>query len=663
MSKKRYAFFFLFLLLVSAPGFSQTTRLLKSAEGNLNTSDYYYALQNYLKVYELKPNDQAVIEKILMCNEYLRNYSDVLTWSELLVSLNGKNPVYRLRNARALHNLGKYKEAKTAYREYLKIVPQDKTKIDFLIRSCDSALNWQHMPVVFKVLNMASINTRNSDWGLARYKNGYMFSSDRLNENAELIHSMAKENVQEICGRTGRPYLKLYTVNENSDLSFGKPAFYAGLSLERYHTSSSSFDSKNDILYFARTRRIDLSNSFNKSVFKVELVYSQASKAVKSFAFNSILDYSVGDPSISANGKRLYFASNMPGGYGGSDLYYSDLNSDGSWTKPTNLGPHINTAGQERYPSLAGDSVLYFSSDGYIGMGGLDIYSAHRTKSGWADTKNMGPPVNSAEDDFALIITRSEQDLTGPPRIQGYFSSDRPGGKGSDDIYAFKTIAPVSSQPVSARTDVIIQGKIVDVETEKGIPEVKMAVHEADSPGPVKTIRTDSAGVFKFAARQHKKYALAVKLPHYFAKKDTLSSDMRTTAARTSFLKVEPMVLNKAIRLDNIYYKFNEWGITTQAATVLEGVATIMKDNPEIDVELASYTDTRGDQAINLYISQMRAQSAVDYLISIGVGAKRIYAKGYGKSTPLVHCGKGCTLDDHAKNRRTEFKIVRIHGS
>ncbi len=652
----------LFMLLVSAHGSSQTTRLLKSAEDNLKTSDYYYALQNYLKVYEHKPNDPAVIEKILTCNEYLRNYNDVLAWSEILVGLNNKNPAYLLGNARALHNLGKYGEAEAAYNAYLKLVPADKTKIEFLIRSCDSALKWQHRPPVYKVLNMAAINTSYSEWGLARFKNGYMFSSDRLNENAEIIHSMGKDNAQEISGRTGRPYLKLYTVNENIDSSFGKPAFYTGLESEQYHTSSSSFDARKDVLYFARTRRIELPNSFNKSVFKVELVYSEASKPVRSFPFNSILDYSVGDPSISPNGRRLYFASNMPGGYGGSDLYYSDLNADGSWTKPTNLGPEINTSGQERYPYVAGDSVLYFSSDGYIGMGGLDIYSAHKSKNGWSGVRNMGPPVNSAEDDFALMVIKTTQGNSGSASIQGYFSSDRPGGKGSDDIYAFKTINPVRPAPEMARKDFFLQGKIVDVETNKGLPEVKMAVHEADSPELVRTIKTDSAGKFKFLARQHKKYALAIKLPRYFARRDTISSDTSKTGRSGTFLKIDPMVVNKAIRLDNIYYKFNQWGITLRSAKVLEGMVTLMNENPEIDIELSSHTDTRGDQPINLYISQMRAQSTVDYLISKGLEANRIYAKGYGKSLPLVRCGNSCTFEDHAKNRRTEFKIVKIHA-
>lgn len=649
-----------FSLLVTGESFAQTTTLMKKADDLLNSTDFYYALENYLKVYDRRPNDPLVIEKILACNKFLRNYNDVLTWSEQLVRINGANPEYRLEYASALHNLGKYKEAKQAYSVYLKTVPADKKKIDLLIRSCDSALKWLKDPYTIKIQNMAALNTGYSDWGLTKFANGYMFSSDRRNDEAQQILSNGdKKGGQDIFGGTGRPYLKLYYVNLNSDSSWTQPAFFSKLITEKYHTSSASFDEKNNILYFSRTRKIDIPKSFNKSSFKVELVYSEAFREVKPFPYNSILNYSVGDPCVTNEGKRLYFASNMPGGFGGSDLYFCDLKADGTWTKPTNLGPDVNTPGEDRYPSVVGDSVLYFSSDGYIGMGGLDIYAAYKTPKGWAGVKNMGPPINSAEDDFSVIVTKSTLLPGGGKNIEGYFSSDRPGGKGSDDIYSFQ-----SRQPDAPRTNFMLQAKITDKETGNGISGVKLAVKETLSADPARHLETDSAGTFKFVAEHHKKYAIAVKREKYFAKKDTISADDIASPGKAQVLdlkmNLEPMVINKSIRLENIYYKFNEWNITDQAAKVLDGLVNIMTDNPEIDIELGSHTDTRGDAAINKYISQMRAQAAVNYLISSGVDVHRIYAKGYGKDIPLVSCGGNCSEEDHARNRRTEFKIVKI---
>jgi len=662
MFKRLYPTILLLLcILVTGESFAQTTTLMKKADDLLNSTDFYYALENYLKVYDKKPNDPLVIEKILACNKFLKNYNDVLTWSEQLVRLNGANPEYRFAYASALHNLGKYKEAKIEYDIYLKSSPTDKKKIYLLERSCDSALKWLKQPYSMKIQNMAALNTGFADWGLTKFANGYMFSSDRRNDEAQQILSNgSKKGSQDIFGGTGRPYLKLYYVNMNADSSWTQPAFFSKLITERYHTSSASFDEKNNILYFSRTRKIDIPKSFNKSTFQVELVYSEAFREVKPFPYNSILNYSVGDPCVTNEGKRLYFSSNMPGGYGGSDLYYCDLKNDGTWTKPANLGPEVNTPGQERYPSVVGDSVLYFSSDGYVGMGGLDIYSAHKTAKGWTGVKNMGPPMNSAEDDFSVIVTKSSPGVSGGTKVEGYFSSDRLGGKGSDDIYSFET--QVSQAPLS---NFVVKAKIINQETGEGIPDVKLAVKETSSPEPVKNIQTDSAGIFKFEAKHHKKYEVAVKREKYFAKKDTISADDQISlpgkpAVIDMNVKLEPMVINKSIRLDNIYYKFNEWSISDQAAKVLDGLVTVMTDNPEIDIELGSHTDTRGDAAINKYISQMRAQAAVNYLISNGVDGHRIYAKGYGKEVPLINCGSKCSPDEHAKNRRTEFKIVKI---
>lgn len=663
MFKRFYILFVLVLcMLMTGEIFAQTTTLMKKADDQLNDKDYYYALENYLKVYDKKPNDPTVIEKILMCNQFLRNYNDMLTWSEQLVRLDASNPQYRLAYASALHTIGKYKEAKAAYQVYLKSSPTEKGKVDLLIRSCDSALKWLKRPYTMTIQNVAALNTGYSDWGLTKFANGYMFSSDRKNDEAQMILTNGtKKGTQDIFGGTGRPYLKLYYVNLNGDSSWTNPAFFSKLITERYHTSSASFDDKNNILYFSRTRKIDIPKSFNKSSFQVELVYSEAFREVKSFPYNSILNYSIGDPCVTNGGKRLYFASNMPGGYGGSDLYYCDLKNDGTWTKPANLGPEVNTAGQERYPSVVGDSVLYFSSDGYIGMGGLDIYTAYRNaQGGWSGVRNMGPPINSAEDDFSVIITKSTPSASGGNSVEGFFSSDRPGGKGSDDIYSFKS--EVAAQPKNA---FVMQGKITNQETGEGVPDVKLAVKETSSPEPVKNLQTDSSGTFKFEAKKHKKYAVAVKRAAFFAKKDTISADDAVIepgkpATLALNVKLEPMVINKSIRLDNIYYKFNEWSISPQAAKVLDGLVSIMTDNPEIDIELGSHTDTRGDAAINKYISQMRAQAAVSYLISNGVDGHRIYAKGYGKEIPLVNCGGNCSAEDHARNRRTEFKIVKI---
>jgi len=654
-----------FVLCFAQKSIAQTINILKKADAALNAKDFYYALEDYLKVYDKKPNDPLVIEKILLCNKFLHNYNDVLTWSTQLTRLSPGNADYQYAYASALQNLGRYAEAKKAYLGYVKMVPSDHSRIDPLVRSCDTAIKWTLKPVLnIQIQNVKPLNSSFSEFGLTRFSGGFMFSSDRHSDEASKILSNGKKNsAQNTFGGTGRPYIKLYYVNYNpADSSWSTPAFFSKLITEKFHTSSASYDEASNILYFARTRKIDIPKSFNQSTFRVELVYTEGFKEIKPFPYNSILNYSVGDPCIAMKGKRLYFASDMPGGYGGSDLYYCDLKSDGTWGSPQNLGPEVNSAGQERYPSMAGDSVLYFSSDGHIGMGGLDIFSSVRNKKGvWSSVFNLGPPINSADDDFSVLITKSEKGADGQNRLEGYFSSDRPGGQGSDDIYSFQTVVPEKLKNMF-----FVQGKIVNSQTGEPLGNVKMKVKEVAAFEQPRLIKTDTAGGFKFSGKKLTKYAVQVKRDRYFAKRDTITSGDDDDDApikapvKPMDLKLEPMVINKAVRLENIYYKFNQWAISDQASGVLDGLASTLEENPEIDIELSSHTDTRGDAAINKYISQQRALTAVKYLVGKGIDAHRIFAKGYGKEQPLVKCGGDCSEEDHRMNRRTEFKIIRI---
>lgn len=660
----------LFLTLGTRLTIAQTFNTLKKADDDFASTNFYYALQNYLKVYDKSPENTAVIEKIMLCNKYLHNFNDVLTWSTQLVKLEPRNATYQLEHARAQQNLGKYVDAKNEYQEYLKQAPSEGKLIKEYIRSCDSGLKWsRHPDLTVKVRNVEELNTPYSEFGLTKFGSGYMFASDRKTEDRQVNPGAKKIEPQEIFGFTGRPYLKLYYANPVGDSSWEKPSFFSKLMTEKYHTSNASYDEVNNILYFTRTRKVEVPKSFSKSVFRAELVYSEAFREIKPFPFNSSLNYSCGDPCISRGGNRIYFSSGAPGGQGGQDLYYSDRAPDGSWKTPVNMGSKINTPGEERYPTIYNDSILYFSSDGHSGMGGLDIFTTTLQRNGkWSPVRNLGVPFNSAQDDFFLTITTIQKLGKGKTITQGYFSSDRLGGKGSDDIYFFKTgelAKPILVAETGSDTALVAKGKILDQETGTGISGVNLAVKDVTKP-EIRNFQTDSSGAFSIPVKRSKTYAIRFKKPKFFTKSDTLAVAASGKPGPIALnVKIAPMVVDKPIRLDNIYFAFNSWEINSKSAEVLDGLVKLLNENEGIDVEIGSHTDTRGDILINRYISQQRAQSVVSYLVSKGVESRRLSSKGYGKEKPLIRCGGSspCTEADHAQNRRTEFKIVKISES
>ena len=294
-------------------------------------------------------------------------------------------------------------------------------------------------------------------------------------------------------------------------------------------------------------------------------------------------EYSVGHPALAPDGKSLYFVSDMKGGFGETDIFFCTRNGD-QWSEPVNLGAKVNTSGKEMFPFVAANGDLYFASDGLPGFGGLDLFITRKIDTNWVTPRNLGQPVNSSYDDLSVAIS----DTVG----MGLFSSNRPGGLGSDDIYIFSIISPDLSKPPTL--------PIVSV-TNEVVPPPKMAM-------------------------------------------DTLVTD-------------------KPYRLENIYYDFDKWNIRDDAKQSLDQLVALMKGYP-ISVELGSHTDCRGSEIYNLDLSQRRAESAVQYIISRGIVPGRITAKGFGKSQPANRCncasGIQCTETEYQFNRRTEFRITDL---
>lgn len=368
-------------------------------------------------------------------------------------------------------------------------------------------------------------------------------------------------------------------------------------------------------------------------------------------------------PAFNRNGRTLYFASNRPGGMGGVDLYAATLDGNGRFSNASNLGGEINTSGNEMFPHVDEDGRLFFASSGHAGYGGLDLFVAVR-EDGKTTVTNLGNPMNSSEDDFGLIYTS---------RTKGFFTSNRDGGQGDDDIYGF-----VDNSPSRKIVNYVLAGRTLtpDTATQANVVLDGVQVRLMDSEDNILAETTsDESGAFEFQVDGETAYLIMGEKPDYFTTRVNFSTigesippedlvEEVTTKNFQTELVMDRIILEKAIVVENIYYDYDSSNIRADAAIELDKLARFLQDNPEIKIELGSHTDSRGEDEYNRDLSQRRAESAVNYIISKGVDKNRIRARGYGESNPIASNTNPDGTDNpdgRQKNRRTEIKVFEYN--
>ncbi|WP_276168365.1 OmpA family protein [Zobellia alginiliquefaciens] len=497
----------------------------------------------------------------------------------------------------------------------------------------------------YATTNLA-FNSKKSDFGPMLFNDGLIFASarDTIKANGELY----PWNKQ--------PYLDLY-ITRPDDPNFIPEKYLENLE-SSYHDATLSFSWDGQTVYFTRNylkKKNKLSANedglSNMQILRGTIRNNQLVD-VTSLSFNS-KEYSCGHPALSPDGRHLYFTSNMPGGFGESDIYVVDLNNDGDvLSDPMNLGPAINTRGREMFPFVSNE-VLYFSSDSHYGLGGLDIFgSVITSKTDHSLPLNMGKPLNSNMDDFSFI----RMDKKG----NGYFASNRSGGKGDDDIYQFEKVKAVDCLEYS--------GYVLNEQTGEPIAnanvEIKNVVDEL-----VAIYRTDEFGYFNVILPCNKKNVLVFSRAGF---------SKETVVIETGENPEEPSKNNKVyltpfdslvekegdiekIKVDPIYFEYDKYAVTERAEIELEKVLFAMEKFPEIKIKIESHTDARGSDAYNLELSDNRAKSTRRYLLSKGIDADRIEsAYGYGEYRLKNECSNGvkCSNQKHFENRRSDFIIV-----
>jgi peptidoglycan-associated lipoprotein len=499
----------------------------------------------------------------------------------------------------------------------------------------------------YKIKNLESLNSNFSEYSPA-YLNGELyFTSSRSNDK--------------IYASTGTPYTDLYkaeTKGANVDPETIK-ALPEAINTPNVNVGTITFSPDGKTMVFAKGN-----SGKRKGAEDVDLYLTRFRNNVWSDPVQVNINQPnswESSPAFSPDGRTLYFSSNRKGGYGGLDLYSAQMDSRGRFSKVRNLGPEINTSGNEMFPYMSENGKLYFSSDGHPGYGMMDLYVVNRL-NGKTVVENLGQPVNSTGDDFGIFLFKADR---------GFFTSNREGGKGDDDIYTF-----VNEDPNLRVVNYYLQGVTYMLRTDSTrevLPNTKVTL--LDGKGDImQDFVTGNDGKFLFHVYENEKYTLVGETDGFLVKRGLYTTigksvplesfkELINTVTLDTLLVLDRLEKNKIFALKNIYFGFDSAAIRKEAAVELDKLAELLEDNPEISIEMGSHTDSVDDRAYNQRLSQRRAEATVNYLIKKGIDPKRLVAKGYGEDKPIARNTNPDGTDNPAgrqRNRRTEFKILEI---
>lgn len=625
----------IYIIAISAFMIASCARgLYKKGVKNYDKMAYHVAIdnfENYLKKY----NDPADA-KIKLANSYrlVNDMPNAEKWFSKVVTLPESEPINMFYYGKALMNMDKYDEAKVWFKKYIERVPDDFVA-EMLLVSCYSVDKFKQDTTLF-TLKTVDIPEVASAFGQVPYGDGIIFTADKT----------AFRN-SKTANWTGRSYLDMYFTQKDRNGKWLSPMLLKGSVNGEYHEGPACFNKAGDVVYFTRSNYFkkkmakSAKNENNLKLFRAELVGDKWTN-VTEMPFNSD-EYSCGHPTLSQDDKALYFISDVPGGMGGTDIYKTTFNGT-KWSEPENLGNTINTSGNEMFPYMHTDGTFYFSSDAHTNMGGLDVFMTYFDGQKWLQVENLNYPLNSSKDDFAFVLKDDNK--------TGFVSSNR---NSNDKIYEVTKNDPTF----------ILSGHV----TQKGNPtefidSAQVEIHNVTNDTR-ETVLTDRHGNYKVKLAINSQFVLKAKKAMYFTISGPAAVDVTGKKKSENFtanFELDKIIIEKPIVLENIYYDLDKWFIRADAAVELDRLVQVLMDNPKLKIELSSHTDSRAGDQYNLVLSDKRAKAAVQYIISKGIDAKRMVWKGYGESHLVNQCinGATCTEEEHQKNRRTEFKAIKL---
>ncbi|MDF1673698.1 MAG: OmpA family protein [Vicingaceae bacterium] len=620
------------ILLLGIIGCS-TQYHLKKADTYYETLAYAPAIHHYEKAYSKDFNNIELEEKLGDSYFRVNNIVAAEKVYEKMVQRENHSPKIYLNYARILMSNEKYDEAVSYLRKYLFVYEEDVVA-KMLLSSCLSLNNRYRDTTLYELRAIKSKNFVNA-FSVIEYKDGAIFVADK-----EVFLGNKKS------AWTGNSYLDLYEIKKDENGDWMDPQLLKGDVNGKFHEGPATFTNDGNTVYFTRSNylkrkmKVNEKKENNLKIFKASLIDGKW-KNLKEFPYNSD-DYSVGHPTLSDDQNTLYFVSDMPGGQGGTDIYMSKWENE-AWSKPENLGPTVNTKGNEMFPYIHTDNALYFSSDGHNSMGGLDVFITYYNGKTWAQPENLNYPLNSSKDDFAFNINKDDS-------TTGFVSSSR---SDADKMYVYKKHPPKFN----------LYGVARKKGSEKRVEGVTVKITNAKT-GEVINMVSDKKGEFRFRLDPETPYDLYCTKEGCFTRTDKISTvGLKYSQNFYADFEVESIVIDKPIILDNIYYDFDKWDIRKDAAQELDKLVKLLEDNPNIEIEMSSHTDSRGNDQYNQVLSDKRAAAAVSYLVSKGIHSNRLTYKGYGEKKLINNCANGveCTRSEHQQNRRTEFKVTKIN--
>ena len=621
-------------------------RLINKADEKYSDYSFSPAIDIYKRVLDKGYTSADLLMKLGNSYYFNAEYKEASEIYKRLLSeyKEGIGPEYYFRYAQTLRSLGEYDLSKDVMAEFSQITSAD-VRANLYMAERDYLAEIERNSGRYDIGKFA-FNSRYSDFAPSFYEEGLIFSSDRDTGNlARYRHTW-----------NSKGFLDLYKINADS-VSENKVVKFGDDINTRYHESTSVFSKDGNTLYFTRNNLFDGKTvKDEKGVVRLKIFKAVKENGVwthiEELPFNSE-SYSIAHPTLSPDEKILYFASDMPGSYGESDIFKVAINSDGTYGTPVNLGNIINTEARETFPYVTSENVLYFSSDGHPGLGGLDIFATKISNSQYIGTVlNVGKPVNSELDDFTFIINEETRN--------GYFASNRENGVGEDDIYSFvetKKLEFDCIKPITGTVRDKISNEVLVGATVKVIDENNEELASAI---------TDSNGNYSITIDCNKGNFVRATMQGYVPSEEYLNISDSKPLIVDFYLERDTVTagygddLAKLLQLSTIYFDFDRYNVRPDAEIEIQKVIAAMEKYPSLKLKVTSHTDSQGVDAYNLWLSQKRAESTVAYMVSKGISSDRLQGEGFGETRLVNRCVNGvkCSKAEHQLNRRSEFLIL-----
>ncbi|SHH00710.1 OmpA family protein [Flavobacterium defluvii] len=643
---KNYTFLCLIILNVFF-SYSQQSKINSGAK-KYDSYAYVDVIKTYERVANKGYKSEDLYKKLGNSYYFNSNFEGAVKWYDELFSTNpSPEAEYYYRYAQSLKSTGQMNKADKILSEFnAKYKNDSRAK---LYRNNPNYLDKIKANSGRYKIEDAGINSKYSDYGSFVYNNKIYFASARDTGN----FSKRKHKW------TGEYFTNIY--DADIDAQSGQPSKVHKIRSEinkRFHESTIVFTKDGNTVYFTRNNFVDgkkgkdANNVTLVKIYKASLENGKWTN-ITALPFTSD-NYSTGHPALSPDEKTMYFASDMPGSIGQSDIYKISINSDGSFGTPQNLGKEINTEGKETFPYITSENEIYFASDGHPGLGGLDVFVGQIDTDGTiSDIENVGADINSPKDDFAYIID--------PVSRIGYFSSNKDGGLGSDDIYKF-----LETKRLKCIQE--LSGVVTDAASGEILPGTKLTLY--DGMQKIKNSGVaDAAGKYSFVVECGKNYSVRAEKPDYATKE--VSVTIPKTSGKTDLpIALEKSVckvavgddLGKCFGIKRIYFDLDKSNIRTEAALDLEKILDVLSQNPTMKLDIRSHTDSRASHQYNQALSDRRAKATIDWLIQNGVAKNRLTGRGYGETELVNNCSDNvdCTEEQHQMNRRSEFIITGL---